>query len=460
MRSIIKVSVLILLVFITSVIFTKKVSAQQSNVSFQVFYDQLSPYGEWVNYPQLGFVWIPDAGPDFVPYSTQGHWILTDAGWTWMSDYSWGWAPFHYGRWDYDQYYGWLWVPGNEWGPAWVSWRMAEGYYGWAPLEPGISLSATFGRAYDIHDDHWIFVRDRDIDRSDINHYYVSRTDQDRIVRHSSVINNTYVDSRRHTTYVIGPSRADIQKVTGRKLNPVAVQEYNKPGQALNNGHFQIYRPSIVKTSNKEKQPAPSRVTNLKDVSQASERKVGNQAGTTNSTQNTKDVKHTNTVDPKKNLNNTKTIQSQSSNPPKNVNTVKQPVNVNLNNTKAIQSQNSNPPKNVNTIKQPVTVKSQNKNLSQNIKKDPQSNNAKPVINGQSQNIKREPQPDNIKMQNSNLSQNVKKDLQPNKVNIQNSNQAGKSGNTKQSIGTKSQKNNNEGQQDKTIPQKDIKQND
>jgi hypothetical protein len=454
MKSIIKVSVLIFLVCSISVIFTKKASAQQPNVSFQVFYDQLSAYGEWVNYPHWGYVWIPDAGPDFVPYSTQGHWILTDAGWTWMSDYSWGWAPFHYGRWDYDQYYGWLWVPGNEWGPAWVSWRMAEGYYGWAPMEPGISLTATFGRAYDIHDDHWIFVKDRDIDRSDINHYYVSRADQDRIVRHSSVINNTYVDSRRHTTYVAGPSRSDIQKVTGRKFNPVAIQEYNKPGQALSNGHFQIYRPAVVKTSSKEKQPVPSRVTNLKDVTQASERKVGNQqARSTNSTQNIKDVKHTNTVDPKKNLNNTKTLQSQNSNPPKNVNTVKQPV--------IVKSQNPNPLKNVKYYKATVYCEiTLNKNLSQNITKDPQQNNTKPVNNDQSQNIKRETQPDNIKTQNASLSQNVNKNLQPNKVNMQNSNPAGNSGKTKQSTGTKSQKNNNKGQQDKTNPVKDIKQND
>lgn len=419
MKSIIKVSALMFLVIITSVIFAKQASAQQSDVSFQVFYDQLSPYGEWVNYPNWGYVWIPDAGPDFVPYSTQGHWILTDDGWAWTSDYSWGWAPFHYGRWDYDQYYGWFWVPGNEWGPAWVTWRRAEGYYGWAPMEPGISFSATFGRAYDIHDDHWIFVKDRDIDRADINHYYISRTDQDRVVRHSSVINNTYVDNSRHTTYVIGPAREDIQKVTGRKFNPVAVQEYNKPGQDLSNGHFQIYRPDVVKTSSKEKQPAPARVTNLKDVSQASERKVGNQPGGTSSTLNIKDVKKTNTVDPKKNLNSTKTIQSQSSNPPKNINTVRQPVN----------------------------VKTQNKNLSQNLKKDPQPNYANPVNTNTAQNIKREPQPNNIKTQNANFSQNAKNELQQNNAKAMNTNPAQKPGRGRQKNTSKTLDNNNKDQQ-------------
>ncbi len=65
---------------------------------------------------------------------------MTEYGWTWLSDYPWGWAPFHYGRWDFDNSFGWFWIPGNEWGPAWVTWRRANGYYGWAPMSPGINL--------------------------------------------------------------------------------------------------------------------------------------------------------------------------------------------------------------------------------------------------------------------------------------------------------------------------------
>ena len=30
-------------------------------VTTQVFYDQLSPYGQWVNYGNYGYVWIPSA---------------------------------------------------------------------------------------------------------------------------------------------------------------------------------------------------------------------------------------------------------------------------------------------------------------------------------------------------------------------------------------------------------------
>src|ERR1700754_3890356 len=71
----------------------------------QVFYDELSPYGQWVDYPDYGYVWTPNAGPDFRPYATNGYWTYSDYGWTWVSNYNWGWAPFHYGRGFYDNYY-------------------------------------------------------------------------------------------------------------------------------------------------------------------------------------------------------------------------------------------------------------------------------------------------------------------------------------------------------------------
>src|ERR1700734_1893031 len=108
-------------------------------VSYQVFYDDLSPYGQWIDYPGYGYVWMPDAGPDFKPYATNGHWVYSDEGWIWASDYEWGWATFHYGRWFFDPSYGWMWIPGNEWAPAWVNWRQNSDYYGWAPLGPNFS---------------------------------------------------------------------------------------------------------------------------------------------------------------------------------------------------------------------------------------------------------------------------------------------------------------------------------
>jgi hypothetical protein len=265
-----------------AVLYPQPVSAQQDDVSFQVFYDALSPYGQWVTYQDYGYVWIPDVGPDFVPYSTAGYWVMTDYGWTWVSDYEWGWAPFHYGRWDYDNYYGWLWVPENEWGPSWVNWRRADGYYGWSPMEPGISLSVSFGRQYNSNNDHWMFVRDRDFERHDLNRYSVNRSDRASIIRSSTVINTTYIDNSRHTTYVAGPAREDVQRVTGRQIKPVSIRETNSPGQELSNGQLKIYRPEVVRNKNNERKSAPTRITNIKDVKQPSERNAATQPGNLN----------------------------------------------------------------------------------------------------------------------------------------------------------------------------------
>src|SRR6185312_1206977 len=128
----------------------------QQPQSVQTFYDALSPYGQWVNMPNYGYVWIPNAGVGFVPYSNYGHWVYTDYGWTWVSDYSWGWAPFHYGRWSYDPYYGWYWIPDVYWGPAWVAWRHCDGYYGWAPLGPGMNIGVGYYSDYGIPAGWWM----------------------------------------------------------------------------------------------------------------------------------------------------------------------------------------------------------------------------------------------------------------------------------------------------------------
>ena len=444
MKSNIKVFVIIVVLIITSVIFSGKTSAQQPYVSIQVFYDQLSPYGEWVDYPNYGYVWIPDAGPDFVPYSTQGHWILTDYGWTWLSNYPWGWAPFHYGRWDFDQYYGWFWIPDTQWGPAWVSWRRAEGYYGWEPLGPGISLSVSFGRGYDSRHDHWIFVRDRDFDRPDINQYYVGRTDHDQIIRRSTVISNTYVDQRRNTTYVTGPARADIQRVTGRRVEPVIIQENNKPGQDLNNGRLSIYRPEVTKNDDRGHNAAPSRITNLKDVRQPSERKVTNGQRNVNQPLNAtppanarKEVKQND-------------VKPQNATPPPNV---RRGVNQN-----DVKPQNANPPQNVRREVKQNDVKPQNATPPANVRREVRQNDVKPQNANPPANVKREVKQNDVKSQNSNPPQNVRREVQQNNVKQQDIKQSGNTRKDQQS-NAKQSKNNKKEQQKKSNPDKEKKEN-
>lgn len=249
--------------------------APEPTVNFQVFYDELSPYGQWVDYPGYGYVWMPEVRRHFSPYSTDGYWVNTEYGWTWVSDYKWGWAPFHYGRWDYDDFYGWFWVPDNVWGPSWVTWRSGNGYYGWAPMRPGINLSRSFNDGYrDIN--RWNFVGANDFGRTDLNRYYVDRHQYNTIINNTTVVNNTTVDRRRNTTYVAGPSQDDVQNLTGRRINRVTVEDTDRPGSRLNNDQLRIFRPQVQESDAKGQRPAPTSVATLDEVKSASERNTGN----------------------------------------------------------------------------------------------------------------------------------------------------------------------------------------
>ncbi|MDB5109326.1 MAG: hypothetical protein JWR67_440 [Mucilaginibacter sp.] len=234
-----------LLTFLLIAIAPRKSMAQ--NISEQDFYDNLAPYGTWVNDPRYGDVWVPDAEDGFMPYGTSGHWVLTDYGNTWVSDYPWGWATFHYGRWHYDDYYGWEWIPGYEWAPAWVSWRQGGGYYGWAPLMPGISMSSAFGGGYNIPDNYWVCAPQAYINSSNIYSYRVPHGRAINIIRNTTVINNTYV--RGNQRYIAGPGATDIQRVTHRQPQIYRINSANSPGAVyVQNNAVNIFRPAVRKT--------------------------------------------------------------------------------------------------------------------------------------------------------------------------------------------------------------------
>lgn len=140
------------------------------------FYDVLSPYGEWFVLEPYGTVWRPFVtvvGVEFVPYSSGGYWIHTDAGWAFETDWNWGWAVFHYGHWAWIEGPGWVWVPGTEWAPAWVMWRYGGGYVGWYPMPPPhahVSVRVDWG--------HWVFVPTPYFTHRDFHRYLVPHHDR------------------------------------------------------------------------------------------------------------------------------------------------------------------------------------------------------------------------------------------------------------------------------------------
>lgn len=219
-------------------------TTQGPHISFNVFYQSLSPYGRWVSYPDYGQVWIPNAGRGFQPYSTNGHWVYSDYGWTWMSGYSWGWAPFHYGRWLFDDYYGWIWIPGEEWAPAWVAWRNSSDYYGWAPMGPGVHININIG----IPAAHWIFVPRPYFGMANAYRYYIPRQRNTVIIRNTTIIRNTNVYNNNR--YYTGPTRSEVQRSTHRSIRPVKVTSASRAGETRVSGNrLNMYRPQVTRST-------------------------------------------------------------------------------------------------------------------------------------------------------------------------------------------------------------------
>ena len=237
---------LFFLSIVLGLVLPSRVQAQfDDDVSLETFYEELSPYGVWIHDPQYGNVWRPDVDQEeFRPYYSNGHWEMTKYGNTWVSDYDWGWAPFHYGRWIHSTRRGWLWIPDTKWGPAWVTWRSGAGHYGWAPLGPGINININIGPR--IPDYYWVFVPQSTIYYSRFPRY--DRRRNISIYSRTVIINNTYVINRNR--YYTGPRIEEIRRVTRR---PVTINEVrNNRSYGYSGGNN---RPEVIRNSDRGSNP-------------------------------------------------------------------------------------------------------------------------------------------------------------------------------------------------------------
>jgi hypothetical protein len=234
----------------------------QVDVSF--FYEALSPYGRWFEMDGV-WCWQPTTillDDGWQPYCQGGHWIYTDCGWAWYSDYAWGWAPFHYGRWRHHRRYGWIWAPDTVWGPAWVCWReQAEGI-GWAPLPPeavyepsiglvydGRSVAVGFGFGLGIAD--FTFVAPQHFCEGSLERHRLPRDRASRIYARSTIIENNY--TYIHNTIINqGPSVTHLAQVTHRDIRPVKIVDQDLPAGAtmrrnrISSDGLLVYRPHVA----------------------------------------------------------------------------------------------------------------------------------------------------------------------------------------------------------------------
>jgi len=184
------------------------------------FHAPLEPHGAWVEVGSYGRCWRPaHVAVGWRPYC-DGHWVWTDVGWYWESDEPWAWATYHYGSWAFEPEFGWVWVPGIEWAPAWVYWRIGDGYCGWAPYSPrGVVIAPSL----------FVFV--------EAGHFHERVRPSTVIVNNTTIINKTtQITTINRETRDIGgtkqkvvinegPSVAMVEKATSKKISPVPIQE-------------------------------------------------------------------------------------------------------------------------------------------------------------------------------------------------------------------------------------------
>ncbi|MEI6351037.1 MAG: DUF6600 domain-containing protein [Verrucomicrobiota bacterium] len=242
--------------------------------SYDVFYNALDRDGDWFEVPRYGLVWRPAvsaADPGWRPYSV-GHWAYTEQGWTWISDEPFGWATYHYGRWTRLVGTGWVWVPGDQWAPAWVSWRNNDNYVGWAPLPPESAASVTIREGadsdYNIAPSFYSFVAMDSFGNRELAPEIVAPEKNVMFINQTRNVTNVFVNN----TVVInqGPSIEVVQRRTRQHIDilKIARKADLPPGEAhtVRGNVLEVKAPLIEHGRAPQHRPATQRRVELAEV--------------------------------------------------------------------------------------------------------------------------------------------------------------------------------------------------
>jgi len=171
-------------------------------------WEDLDGNGVWLTDADHTRVWCPTrVTRTWVPYR-EGRWSWVEPwGWTWVDDQPWGYAPFHYGRWETvtssDCASSWAWVPGPVvaqpvWAPALVAFvdgaalslSAGPNVEAWFPLGPTAPYFPWYHHSdaylHDVNATNLIEVRDIDAiirDKDVTDHRWVNRDNALTIVR-------------------------------------------------------------------------------------------------------------------------------------------------------------------------------------------------------------------------------------------------------------------------------------
>ncbi len=231
-----KIALLAVVVVLVSLLFAPSAEA---GVSFSFFYSNLSPHGSWQISAQYGHVWQPQVYTSgWNPYY-DGHWVYSDLGWAWVSDYAWGSIPYHYGTWVFDPYYGWVWVPGYVWAPSWVVFRTGPDYIGWAPVSPGFSIGASFGYGAPVASS-FVFVPAHSFLAPRIRTCYVPQSRATVIINNTRIVNNLVVEN--NVVVNRGPDRRFIEQASGRRVREEPIERVSRalPGPRVSRSQLRV----------------------------------------------------------------------------------------------------------------------------------------------------------------------------------------------------------------------------
>jgi len=249
-RCAVKRIILILMIILNANIYLSA-KPKPVGISFGIFYNSLSQYGEWIELDFGMNVWRPrSVHRDWRPY-TIGSWSWTKHGWYWDSYEPFGWATYHYGRWYYDEYYGWIWIPDYEWGPSWVEWRYDDYYIGWAPLPPyagfRINIGIQFSINWNSHYSYWNFVRYDRFCHNRVHYYIVDNSRNHRIFSRTKYRTNYYMERDRLVNG--GLDRDYIERKAGYRISErdiASVKDYKsyEKNRSSYGDRIISYRPS------------------------------------------------------------------------------------------------------------------------------------------------------------------------------------------------------------------------
>jgi hypothetical protein len=173
---------------------------------------------------------------------------------------------YHYGRWHHAPRHGWVWVPGDEWGPAWVAWQESDDWVGWAPLPYHVRWRAGVGLDWghssvhvSIQSGHWSFVATRHLVQPHVHRHVAPRshnTTYINVTRH--VTNYTYIDNRvvNNSVHV-----KKVGKAVGHPVRKHHVRHADKPGRTRggrdDGDDLVIYRPREHPGREPQRRPVP-----------------------------------------------------------------------------------------------------------------------------------------------------------------------------------------------------------